>query len=103
MGRHDTQHNGTQHNNKKCDTQHNDTHRNGTRYCKAGGRLKLTVAYAECRYAECRYAECRYAECRGPPSWYCMDALKMVYKTGPGRVRCVILFFKLVKKTEKYF
>jgi len=48
-GRHDIQHNDTQHSGLICDTQHNGT----------------SLKSKKCHFAKCRYAECCYAECRG--------------------------------------
>jgi hypothetical protein len=60
--RHDTQHNDTQHNNKKRDTQHNGTW-HSILLCLVS--VKLSVVYAEwhkqTHYAECNNNECRYA------------------------------------------
>ncbi len=68
--RHDTQHNGIEHN----DTQHNDIQLNDTQHngliCDSIKGLYVTLsirAYIRSAYrcSECCYAECHYAECRG--------------------------------------
>ncbi len=46
----DTQHNGLQHNNKKCNIQHNDTQHYGA--CAV--MLIVILNYADCHYVECR-------------------------------------------------
>jgi hypothetical protein len=62
-GRHDTQHNDTQHEGISCNIQHNNT----MPLCWMSlFWLSHFIYYnGECHYAECRYAECHYAECRG--------------------------------------
>ncbi len=51
--RHDTQHNGTQHN------------ASFVMLIVIYGQYHKQTQYAECHYSECHYVECRQAECRG--------------------------------------
>ncbi len=66
MWRHDTQHNGIQHNDTRPNQQIFDNQHKRVPLC---GVSRFIYFYAEYRYAECLYATChdaegQYAECR---------------------------------------